>query len=49
MIPRPFARLLLSDEYRDTCEFEHWKDMFPLLYNGSVEEVAEKEVELGGH
>jgi hypothetical protein len=32
-----FAKLLLSG-YK--TEYDFWKDAFPLLYNGTVEEVA---------
>jgi hypothetical protein len=37
-----FAQLLLSPSFRQTHTYELWKDVFPLLYNGSVEEVAQR-------
>jgi hypothetical protein len=35
-----FAKLLL--EYDET-EYNFWKEAFPLLYDGSIEEVAARE------
>ena len=35
-----FAELLLREDYKD--EYNLWKDAFPLLYGGTVEEVAEE-------
>lgn len=35
-----FARLLLS---QDTNTYEFWKDAFPILYHGTVEEVAARD------
>ena len=37
-----FAQLLLSPSYWQTPTYELWKDVFPPLYHGSVEEVAER-------
>ena len=37
-----FAQLLLSPSFRQTHKYEFWKDVFPLLYHGSVEEVAQR-------
>ena len=37
-----FARLLLSEDIQNTHAYELWKDVFPLLYHGSVEQVAQR-------
>jgi len=38
-----FARLLVLEVYKD--EYHFWKDAFPLLYDGSIEEVAARKEE----
>jgi len=42
-----FASLLLSPIFRRSDTYELWKDIFPLLYGGTVEEVAQRGDELG--
>lgn len=37
-----FARLLILEGYKD--EYHFWKDAFPLLYGGSIEEVAARKI-----
>lgn len=37
-----FARLLLTHSLRITRHYDHWKDIFPLVYGGTVEELAAK-------
>jgi hypothetical protein len=34
------AKLLLSED--DKTEYDFWKEAFPLLFNGSIEEVGIK-------
>jgi hypothetical protein len=36
-----FAKLLLLDE--DKNKYNFWKEAFPILYNGSIEEVSQRE------
>ena len=38
-----FAQLLLSKSIQNTHLYELWKDVFPLLYDGTVEQVAQKD------
>jgi len=38
-----FARLLLSDSIKDTNTFYLWKDIFPVLYGGEVQKIAQIE------
>lgn len=40
-----FARLLLNLQVEQTNIFDQWKDIFPLLYGGSVEELAARRAE----
>ena len=35
-----FAQLLLNDQFKEGLIFNVWKDIFPLLYGASVEEIA---------
>ncbi len=37
---------MLSDTFKDKPQFYMWRDVFPLLYGGEVEEVAKKNQEL---
>ncbi|KAI9767459.1 MAG: hypothetical protein M1840_005688 [Geoglossum simile] len=41
-----FARLLLSERFRDTPAFFLWRDVFPLVYERDIEEMAPDEGEM---
>ncbi|KAI9758983.1 MAG: hypothetical protein M1840_003616 [Geoglossum simile] len=41
-----FARLLLSERFRDTPAFILWRDVFPLVYERDIEEMAPDEGEM---
>lgn len=38
-----FAQLLLCDQFKDKNIFHMWKDIFPVVYGATVEELAARE------
>ena len=40
-----FAKLLLEDQYKDQNIFHLWKDIFPLVWGQTIEQLAAKETE----